>query len=231
MLMFDENEIKNLKFRTILNRILLSPNPDDSKRLFLVSFCRDTLGWNEEQIVRKINYYNKWANYRYEITVRQVNLIFERKADGRLKDFRSKAYGLTETHHKERFSKGETSATHSNCKNENFSPLEFQLVSISHKDNDKGVIDIEEKQVFARVNNGNRWYKVSEKTGQYGNFYSLDSGQLLEVTTDDGSTQIGYGKADRFFSLPKEPEILQKLIDGLQQIMPEKIFKDTRKKK
>lgn len=223
--------IRSPRWRSELNRIINHPCPSDEERLFLVCFLYQQLNWVESSIIRFIHHYNKWnennshgrGRYNSEITTRQVNIICERIRSGELGVGFNCTSSLGETHERETQTWGslrkfETSAAHSKSKNENSPHGEFFGVSPNVQINEKEVIDIEEKQVFAKVNDGNRWYKVSEKTGQYGNFYSIDSGQLMEVTMENGSTQLGYGKPDRFFSLPKEPDILQQLIEGLMKV-------------
>ena len=205
--------------------------------MFLVCFLHDKLGWDEVKIVKFLDYYRpKWDDYDIKVTTRQVNIIFEKIKDGKLgchslqSSYSSCSH--VETRHREtqrEISFGEL-LRQLDHKDET-APLvhtqkiancpEFRVSSRVERINEQEVKPIEEKKVFAKVNNGNRWYKVAEKEGQFGAFYSIDSGQLLEVTTDDGNTQLGYGKVDRFFSLPKEPGTLKELIEGLQKLLPQ----------
>jgi hypothetical protein len=215
--MFTENTIKNLKWRNELNRILNKPDAQDQERLFFVCFLRDKLGWDENKVIRHIMYYAKWSDLNEEITTRQVNIIFERKESGLLRSgFKTSIETYErETQHKERFSKIETSP-YGDMQTNFFPSSEFRVSSIEEE-----VRPIEEIKVLAKINDGNRWYKISEKQGQYGNFFSIDSGKLIEVRLDDGKTALGNGSADKFFSLPKEPKTLRELINGLEKLIPD----------
>ena len=218
-MVFDETVIKNLKWRKELNRIICKPNAQDQERLFLVCFLRDKLGWDEYKIIEFIMYYAQWSDLNKKITTRQVNIIFEGKESGRLRSGFKDTFIETyrkETQYKERFSKIETSPY--GDLQTNFSPSSEFRVSIKGKE--KEGYEIQEIRVIAKINDGNRWYKISEKQGQYGNFFSIDSGKLIEVTMEDGKTALGNGKPDKFFSLPKE-KTLQELINGLEKLLPE----------
>ena len=243
-LVFDNNPksytfIRSPKWRMELNRIINNSCPTNSERLFLVCFLHDQLNWDSIAINNFIQHYNKWntnnkhgrGKFNRDITTRQVNMICQRIDSGELGiGFSNKAYtssycGETQEEKTQQGIKNkfETCPMGSEVNNANniFAPLCFNNVSNNELGTtEKEGIDIQEVKVFAKVNNGNRWYKIAEKTGQYGNFISIDSGQLLEVTMDDNSTQLGYGKADRFFSLPSETKVLQQLIEGLTQILP-----------
>jgi len=241
--------IKNLQWCHELNRILSNPYAKDNERLFLVCFLRDKLGWNEVKVIRFLEFYNKWENLNFDITTRQVNIIFEKRADGRLKGYtvRSKAsyhsWFLSETRTEETQRQknmpsptGEgqietvPTAPQQNNANLHFG-AEFGVSFRDRRTTEMEGMPMEEVKVFAKINNGNRWFKVSEKSGQFGNFYSIDSGQLMDVTTDDGKQVLGYGKPDRFFSLPKEPKTLKELINGLEQLLPELTEQPLTKKK
>ena len=222
--MFEEETIKNLKWRTELNRIINDSKAQDQERLFLVSFMRDKLGWDESKIVKFILYYARWEDLDKNITTRQVNIIFEGKESGRLSSGSGFKTSI-ETHTRETqggksYIKFETSPNGDDLQTRILPSSEFR-VSIKEEE----VIPIEEKRVITKVNDGNRWYKISEKQGQYGNFYSIDTGKLIEVTMDDGKTAFGSGKADKFFSLPTEPKVLNGLIDGLKKLLPEELKK------
>lgn len=236
------------RWRIELNRIINHPCPTDKERLFLVCFLYEQLKWHESSIIRFIERYNKWTQnnshgrgkFNSEITTRQVNIICERIRNGELGiGFRSQSYNSSqgETHEGETqtwgsLGKFETCASHTKENNENSSHgLSFGVSTYELRTNEMEVCDIQEKQVYAKINDGSRWYKVSEKTGQYGNFNSIDSGPLMEVTLENGTTQLGFGKPDRFFSLPKEPEVLQQLIDGLLKLVPTKEPVNVDKKK
>lgn len=236
--------IQSPKWRIELNRIINDPCPTDKERLFLVCFLFEKLKWDEYRIQHFIEHYNKWntnnihgrGKYDSHITNRQVNIICEKIRTGQLGSGSQASYNswsCSETHEKRNSDKGnfnkvETSpsVTMQNANMKNCPCSEFHVSTKDERtrllESETEVVLIEEVKTYAKINNGNRWYKVSQKKGQFGDFYSIDSGQLLEVTTDDGSTQLGYGKPDRFFSLPKEPEVLSQLIDGLNQLLPEK---------
>lgn len=217
--MFTENTIKNLKWRTELNRILNNPDAQDQERLFLVCFLRDKLGWDEFRIIKHIMYYARWSDLNEKITTRQVNTIFEGKESGRLRSgFKTSIETYErETQHKESYTKIETSPYGDNLQTMIFPSTEFRVSKMI----DEGVIEIREIREIAKINNGNRWYKISEKQGQYGNFYSIDTGKLIEVTLEDGKKALGNGQPDKFFSLPSEPKTIKELINGLEKLLPE----------
>ena len=217
--MIDEDTVKNLKWRSELNRIINDSEAQDQERLFLVSFLRDKLGWDESKVVKFILYYARWGDLDKTITTRQVNMIFEGKESGRLGSGSSFKASI-ETHRRETQGgkssiKFETSSDDDTLQRRILPSSEFR-VSIKEEE----VIQIEEKRVITKVNDGNRWYKISEKQGQYGNFFSIDTGKLIEVTMDDGKTAFGSGRADKFFSLPTEPKVINELINGLKQLLP-----------
>lgn len=216
--MFSENTIKNLKWRTELNRILNKPDAQDQERLFLVCFLVKKVGWDELRIIKHILYYARWSDLNEKITTRQVNIICEKLRDGRLgSGIKTSIETHTrETHSKESYTKIETSPN--GDMQTIFSPSsEFRVSNMVEEE----VIPIKEVREITKINNGNRWYKISEKQGQYGNFYSIDSGKLIEVTLEDGKTALGNGSADKFFSLPNEPKTLKQLINGLEKLLPE----------
>jgi hypothetical protein len=259
---FNENQIKSLKYRQALNKILENPNANNGERLFLCCFCRDTLRWEESTISNFIHDNNRWLNYDRAKTIRHVNLVFERKAQGLLirkpsrsqgKVFHSspssslQAQGLSETSTRENTGEGkegeiETVAVATNNGNDEnlffpsrvffVSPLDrekcFREVRVP-EDTEEEKTNMEETKIFGKLNNGSRYYRVVEKSGKYGAFLSLDSGPLMEATSETGEPLKAFGRPDKYFSLPKEPEDIKKLISILQKTIPEEQVKEGKK--
>jgi hypothetical protein len=242
-----------------LNKILENPKANNGERLFLCCFCRDTLRWSEPTISNFINDNNRWFNYDRAKTCRQVNLVFERKAQGLLfrktskfqgKSFFSsgqasqfQALGLSETNtgetqEGERERKVETVAVATNNGNDEnlffpsrvffVSPIDrekcFREVRVPEESEEEKTT-MEETKIFGKFNNGNRFYRVVEKTGKYGPFLSVDSGPLMEAMSETGEPLKAFGRPDKYFSLPKEPDDIRKLISILQKTIPEEPIK------
>ena len=248
--MFSENVVKNLKYRQDLNRILKKPDATNGERLFLCCFCKDKLNWGEAEISNFIHNYNNWSNYDRAKTTRHINLIFERKARGLLirKSSHSQIQVLSETRtegntgEEKRQIKSETVAVATE-RNESFfshSPVFFvspedqedywRSVRIPEKCEEEKTT-MEETKVFGQLNNGSRFYRIVEKSGKYGPFLSIDSGPLMEATTETGQPIKAFGRPDKYFSLPKEPEDIKKLIEILQKTIPEQEEEVRSKKK
>lgn len=202
------NDIIREDYRKELNKILLDSEADDQERLFFVSFLRDKCGWNEPQIANFIHNWTKWSDYDRAITTRQVNIIFEKKLDGRLKSFNSES-SLAETQANARSGKVENIGFAD--KKKHFASVEFQYPEQKQKGGDKIP---ETVKCLSEIDNGNRWYTVSHKKGKFGTFFSLDSGQLVETMNGEKAK----GKADRFMSIPHDSTIIDAIIKGLNQI-------------
>lgn len=236
-MVFDESIIKNRVWRDKLNRILLDPDARDQSRLFLVCFCKDQLEWDIEKIVWFLSYYGKWSDFKEKETRRQVANIFRRADLGLLKGKgyhanRSQASHTdkSETRHewkptaKEKYSHEEN-----RCQAHEeaflFPNLDccgfLGFTSVGDEEKPKDMKDI---KVFGEINNGNRFYRIVEKEGQYGSFLSLDSGQLMDAFYE-GKTIQAKGRPDKFFNLPKEPEVLKEIIEALQKTLPTTIKK------
>jgi hypothetical protein len=229
------DDIKNLKHKHELQRILNEPLARNNERLFLVCFLRDQLQWSEYDIILFLEFYNvAWSNYDKCKTTRHVNMIFEKKKSGRFKDFGPLTSGLImeETQGGQRHFKTETSTLlgavrkYGDGKYGSVCSSVFPRVSTKQETN---MATIKETRVVATINSGSRWYKICEKEGKHGTFSSLDSGPLLEVTTQAGESAVGYGRPDRYFSLPKDKTVLRELINGLEQLIPEEGEKKKRK--
>ena len=78
-----------------------------------------------------------------------------------------------------------------------------------------------EIKVYAQANTKDKWYKVSKKAGDFGNFYSIDSGPMVKVNMPDGTEQLGYGWAKNYIGVPDDTNILKTLLTGLQQVLDE----------
>jgi hypothetical protein len=261
-MVFNENQIKSLKYRQALNKILENPTANNGERLFLCCFCRDTLRWEESAISNFIHDNNRWSNYDRAKTCRQVNLVFERKAQGLISRKPSKfqgrsfcsspsshfqAQGLSETNTGETQAKGKegeietVAVATSNGNDENLffpsrvffvSPIDrekcFREVRVP-EDTEEEKTTMEETKIYGKLNNGNRYYRVVEKSGKYGAFLSIDSGPLMEATSETGEPLKAFGRPDKYFSLPKEPEDIQKLISILQKTISEEPIKEGKK--
>jgi len=251
---FNETQIKSLKYRLALNKILENPKANNGERLFLCCFCRDTLRWSEPTISNFINDNNRWSNYDRAKTCRQVNLVFERKAKGLLSRKSSKFQGKVfcsnqassfsgpglsetrtgETQEGERERKVETVAVATKDGNDEnlffpsrvffVSPIDrekcFREVRVPEETEEEKTI-MEETKIYGKFNNGSRFYRVVEKSGKYGPFLSIDSGPLMEATSETGEPLKAFGRPDKYFSLPKEPEDIKKLISILNKTIPE----------
>ena len=242
--MFDETLVKNRIWRNELNRILLEPNATNGERLFLCCFCRDKLNWQEVRVINFIHNYNHWLKYDRVETTRHVNLVFERRASGvlvrRSHSSHSQSRVLSETQHKRNtpgeIVKNETRLT-ADTTTDFFSSGVFD-VSPNDREQTWKELRIEEEEpkmeetkVFGKINDHNKFYRVVEKTGEYGAFTSIDSGPLLDAVTETGETVLAYGRPNKFFTLPKEPETLMKLIGLLQATLPQPEVKVEHKKK
>jgi hypothetical protein len=198
------NEILFKKEREEIFRILDKEDANDSERLYLTCFLKEKVGWNETQVVDFIYCYNKWDNFDLATTRRQVRIIFDKVRLGQLgvrflESRRNSAGGESRL-----MAKPSPAAI---PKKLQISPSEFR------NSKEKGV-KMQEKRVIAKANNGSRFYKLAVKEGQYGEFYSLDSGQVL--MTDKGDQ--AFGKTDRFFSLPKDKQLLLEIAEGLKKL-------------
>ncbi len=236
--------IKSNKWRNELNRIIEDPNARDPERLFLVCFMRDKLGWKEIEIVQYLQEFAQWKNLDFKITIRQVNIIFEKKADGRLSGSKiknSKFHGsqisdetqTKETHtRKSDFSKtDETVAVATERKEEKMIFRSEFLVS-STKMREHSIQEVnckmakgnrssrpKELKLFSEAHNDDKWIKTTKKEGDYGIFYSIDSGPMIEVTLTDGSEGVGFGWAKNYIGLPEDIDMLHSLIDGINSII------------
>ena len=255
--MFDETVIENRKWRKELNTILLDPDARDQSRLFLVCFLREKLKWDQEKICWFIGYYSRWSDYKEKETKRQVENIFKRYEKGLVgsKVFHNRRKVQTsfssqvqnETWHDEKptdpgnnpvpcvrvyshmenrclahevlFTDGPTEAR----------PSVGFVVSSESEEREEETKNMEETKIFGKINDGNKFFRVVEKTGEYGAFISLDSGPLMDAITDEGKTIMAFGRPNKFFTLPKEPDVMEKLITILQSTLPQQI-KGTKKK-
>lgn len=209
------NSIKNLDHRNEIVRILKNPDAQDQERLWLVSFLRDKVGLNELQICDLIKEENRWLDYKVETTAYNVNRIFERKAEGFLPSG-------SQAHSKETQCGGKVKEGGSRnlcgfAANMQRRVAGFHNQRKQENDQPKGAKAMKELKTFAKVENGTRYYKLSQKEGDFGKFYSLDSGEIVE-TLDN---QRALARPDRFFSLPKDKEILKTLAEGLNEIAKE----------
>jgi len=242
---FSETEIKNLKWRNELNRILKKPDAENSERLFLCCFCRDQLKWSEQKTIDFILFYAQWTkNFSREGTTRHVNMVYERKASGVLISKFSSSCSQVKVVSETTGHMGNTAGGNifksetSDCVAEKHDVKDFFAPSVFHvspndrqenwnnlripeEQEENEEKPMEETKVFGKINDGNRFYRVVEKTGKWGPFLSLDSGLLIDAETEKGEMVKAYSRADKFFSLPKEPDTMKALIELLSKTLPD----------
>lgn len=92
----------------------------------------------------------------------------------------------------------------------------FYKNMISVKGVNKNMVDVKENKIFAKINNGSSYYKICEKEMQKGNdnitWLSLEKGDIF--TAEDG-TVFYANKSSKFFTLPKNEELLKQLGQAL----------------
>ena len=76
--------------------------------------------------------------------------------------------------------------------------------------------EVDVLQTFSETSTDRYWYRIVEKKWQKGNFFSLERGDLIKLM--DGSGK-GQGYPTKMFTLPKDPKVLNTLIEGLQKIL------------
>jgi len=238
--------IKSNKWRNELNRIIEDPNARDPERLFLVCFMKDKLNWDEFGVVQYLQEFAQWENLDFKITTRQVNIIFEKKNNGRLSGSKtkgSKFYGSqisdeTQTKETQRrkndFSKtDETVAVATERKVEKMLYRSEFLVSSTktrRREQNKKEVNSEmakgnrssrpkELKIFSQANNDDKWIKTTKKEGDYGIFYSLDSGPMIKVTLTNGNEGVGFGWAKNYIGLPEDVDMLRSIIDGINGVI------------
>lgn len=74
-------------------------------------------------------------------------------------------------------------------------------------------------RTIATINDGDRFYRICEKEGQYGGFFSLEAGWLSDIEYEGKQLKVP-GRADKYFTLPNEEDTMKGLIAGLQQLLP-----------
>jgi len=253
-----QKQVLSLKYRKDLNTILNDADPTNGQRLFLVCFLRDKCNWDEYSVIELILKHAKWRNLDSNKTTRHVNQIFEKKT--RFKDLRSGSknsllHGSKCTDSVETCTSETQQATAIYKKvvetrlrrfynvesGSSASSAEFQVSTSS------GALEQEETTMsndlrsnvrappqtlrnIATINSGDRYYRIAEKEGQFGGFFSLESGWLSEVEYEGKQLKVP-GRAEKYFTLPSDKETMEQLIAGLQQLLPPVEVQVAHKKK
>jgi len=246
--MFTEQIVKSPRWRKELNRILKSVDPTNGERLFFCCFCKDKLGWDESHTCNFINDNCTWSNYDRSKTIRHVNMVFERKAQGILisKSQASCVHSSTvldETHYRGNTPAGQSlkvethrvTAVEKNVENFSFVSGVFRVspnerasawadlrIPEEQKTGSEESMEqrkpLEIKQVFGTIDNGTKFYRVVEKMGEKGSFISLESGFMVDATTASGEQVNAFGRPDKYFSLPRDQVTMTKLIEVLSKV-------------
>lgn len=251
-------QVLSLRWRDELNRILLDPGqPSNGERVFLTCFLHDKCNWNETGIIELILKYAKWSDLDAKRTIRNVNEICEKKImsqDLRSGSKFSQLHGskcadsvgtcTSETQQATSLYKKvvETRLRRSyDVKSNLLSPSEFQVSMDSDaleqdttmsRDLRSGASAAPPSTIrtIATINDGDRFYRICEKEGQYGGFFSLEAGWLSDVEYEGKQLKVP-GRADKYFTLPNEEETMKGLISALQQLLPPAEVEVTTKKK
>jgi len=250
-------QVLSLRWRDELNRILNSSNPSNGERLFLACFLRDRCNWNEYGIVELIEKYAKWANLNYLETVTNVNRIFEKRE--RFPNFKSatvlnKIQGSGNMDNVETWTQetqpGQTEKklvettrrccdVVRNVENNNLlSPVGFQVSTDYQLPEQETTMsrDIRAKappqtvRTITTLTDGDRFYRICEKEGSFGGFFSLESGWISDVEYEGKQLKVP-GRSDKYFTLPNQEDTIQGIISGLQQLLSPVEVEVTKKKK
>jgi len=224
--------VKSLRYRDELNRILnTTGKPTNGERLFLACFLKDQCGWEETAISLLICEKAKWSDLDPATTNRNVDRIFVRHT--KYQSSRATRYpnGTTrrETQQGAEVFKNEVET--GRCCDQTTTTLKktsvtigFQ-VSTGYRDPEQETNMEQQKQApvtirtVVNIHNGSKFYRIAEKEGQYGSFYSLESGWINDAEYEGKQIKVS-GRPEKFFSLPAEPDTLKQLIAGLQQLLP-----------
>lgn len=235
-------ELIDYKYKQELQRILNKPNARHDERTFLASFLFDTLGWNEDQIISCIKYYNYWTNFHLDRTTREVNMICDKKRKGLLPSPRfrpSDFYDSDETKTQGGVESNSQRICFADCRQKRVKQdLNDPCLLVSRSDtslafNSFGteahqimgdeerrylMANLKEKKVHAKINNGSKYYKLATKEMQKGtdliSFLSLECGKVAYSE----SNEPFYCEPDKFFTLPNKPETLKELATAIMNI-------------
>lgn len=219
-------QIKSLKWRNELNRILLDFKPTNGERVFLACFLKDKCNFSEIETTELILKYAKWTNLDPKKTTRHVNMIYEK--------FQGSKYPVPnethtrETHRGQNVNKtyGETNGgataivydyEKSGVASHVFrvSPMHGipeQETNMSQNYRDERGPPPETIRSYPPVVCGSRYFRIVEKEGNRGPFYSLESGWMND-TEYEGKTIVVPTRADKYFTLPlgSNPDLLNQL--------------------
>lgn len=232
--------VKSLKYRDMLNEIMLSTAPDDTRKTWLVCFLRDQCGWEESSIELLICEKANWTNNKIsgthrpdpKETNRQVQRIFDnchKYQSSKSQRIQMERYTEDTQRGKKNFNGEVETVTFGDdtTNKKNLSPLGYRvsngyggLEQELHKQMPTQNEPPQTIRTVANIHNGSKFYRIVEKEGQYGSFYSLESGWINDAEYEGKQIRVS-GRPEKFFTLPNDTDTLKKIVDGIQQLIPE----------
>jgi hypothetical protein len=237
-------QVLSLRWRDELNRILNDTGyPTNGERVFLTCFLHDKCNWSELGIIELILKYAKWADLDPRKTTRQVNQICEKKSRyGSLRSATTYAQFQSsksmdcvgtcteETQQANIYKKvvetRRCCADVNDVETKNLFAAAFQ-VSTGNPDFDQETTmsrDLRVKappqtvRTIATINDGGRFYRICEKEGSYGGFFSLESGWLTDIEHNGEQLKVP-SRSDKYFTLPNSDDTMKGIIAALQQLV------------